>query len=810
MRSAQKTSRVGTTSSESLSDPRGKSSGQISLVNAFWAGNRVCIVQRIEGEVSKRFAPAEYTCFIKVADLDEANERRLRELRHVIGMKKEGSWWRVKWRDYNILKKACGSDGPFAKAGLKVYEADVNPVRRFLTDSDVKIQRPLRCYIDLEVDSRETFATMTQGKARILSWALSDDTGRKVYGILEREDDESEVLLIGDLWDELLAYDQVCAWNGDRFDFPVLHNRSSTLEISIEPRRWLWLDHLGVYKRFNMNVSESGDEKESMALDRVAEAVLKRGKYEGFDARKVYESWRDDPQLLIDYNIEDTVLMRDIEAETGYLELHYTVCEACSTLPDSRGTNPTNFVEGYMLKLGMEFDQHFPTKFDLVPDHKFEGAYVMEPTKKGILTEVHVCDFASLYPSTIISWNMSPETLTDFVTKEDVTQRPSYLRHVPAKTYELPEGHCVVPITDKVFRIDKKGILPIALERLNALRKVWTERKDQETPGTPKWKEYDRRAGAYKIAANSFYGVQGSIFSRFHVRDVAESIAQAGKWLILQTHEEASKRGFESIYADTDSLFVTGVSRKRFSEFVNWCNVELYPRLLKEKGCVTNAVKLAYEKEFSRLILIRKKRYAGKYAHFKGKEATADSKPEIKGLEYKRGDTLKLARDFQYRVVEMLLFEEIEDVDAYRDEIRKWRDWILEGELKLEDVRMSKQLSREVHHYSTKTKKDGSMAALPVHVEVAKVLQEQGFEVGEGVRIEYVVVDGRSPLQAIPAADFDGEVDRYYLWEALVYKPTLRLLEVSFPDHKWKDYLKVRPFKSGKPRVDSLGQTSLF
>jgi len=770
----------------------------------------VCLVQREGDQVTRRFVPAEYTCFIRQADLDELNERKLRELRHVQSMRREGSWWRVRWRDASVLKEACMPEGPFAQAGLTVFEADVHPVRRFLTDTDVEIQRPLRCYLDLEVDSRETFVAQADGCARVLSWALCDERGRKVYGLLEAETDAAEALLIGDLWDELLAYDQVCAWNLDRYDYPVLIKRTKAVGVEVEARRWLWLDHLQVYKRYNMNVSESGDEKESMALDRVAQAVLKRGKREGFDARRTYQAWCDDPGLLIDYNIEDVVLMRDIEAETGYLELHYTVCEACSTLPDSRGTNPTNFVEGYMLKLGLEYDQHFQTKYELVGDDKFEGAYVMTPTRKGLLKGVHVCDFASLYPSTIISWNMSPETLTDVVLKEDVSQRPSYLSHVPPKELPLPSDHCVVPFTDKVFRTDKKGILPIALERLNDLRSVWTRRKDQEAPGTKAWKEFDRRAGAYKIAANSFYGVQGSIFSRFHERDVAESIAQAGKWLILQTHEAAIARGFESLYADTDSLFVAGVSREQFSEFVKWCNVDLYPKLLAKQGCITNTVKLAYEKEFSRLVLIGKKRYAGKYAHYKGKAATAESKPEIKGLEYKRGDTLRFAREMQYRLVEMLLFEEVEDVEVYRAEIGVWRDRILKGPLVLDDVRMSKQLTKPVGQYRRKEKKDGGMSALPVHVEVAVQLAERGLDVGEGVRIEYVVVDGKSPLKAIPADDYDGDVDRFYLWENLVYPPSQRVLDAAFPGHKWRDYLRVRPFRDGRHRTDILGQALLF
>ena len=47
-------------------------------------------------------------------------------------------------------------------------------------------------------------------------------------------------------------------------------------------------------------------------------------------------------------------------------------------------------------------------------------------------------------------------------------------------------------------------------------------------------------------------------------------------------------------------------------------------------------------------------------------------------------------------------------------------------------------------------------------------------DVPAGTRIEFVVCDAsRSPLQAIPAADYDGtNADRYYLWEKLAGSPT--------------------------------------
>lgn len=784
--------------------------GRQTIVNAFWSGNKVVIVERHDGVVTRRTVDAEYVCYVKAAELSVDAERKLRDYRHVVSMRREGKWWRIRWDNQLVLKSITGKDGSFAREGIVAYEADVSPVRRWMTDNDVVIQRPKRCYVDLEVDSRLPIIRQKEGHARVLTWALTDDDGRKVYGLLQADTDEEESLLLADLWDELLEYDQVCAWGGDDYDFEVMKNRSERLGIQIEPRRWLWLDHLEVYRRFNMAASESGDEKESMALGRIAQAVLGTGKMD-FDSSRTFEAWKSNPMQLVDYNITDACLMRDIEAKTGYLELHFTVCETCVTLPDSRGTNPTNFVEGYMLKLGREFDEHFATHWDPIWGDKYEGAYVMEPTKKGVLKGVHVCDFASLYPSIIMSFNLSPETLTDIVLEDSAVNRPSYLAHMPPTVKPIPSNHCYTPYTKRVFRTDVKGVLPRAIENVVKLRKVWKDKKNLLPPGTPEWKEADRRSSGYKIINNSFYGVAGSMFSRFFNRAVAESTSLGGKWLLEETMKAAQSPvwNIECIYGDTDSLFCMGVSDERFTEFVAWCNKELYPRLLKERGCVMNAVKLSYEKKFRRLVILKKKRYAATYEHMEGQAASADSKPEIKGLEFKRGDSLKMARDMQYELVQMLLFQEIESVDVYREWLGKWRDRILKEELRLEDVRMSNSLGKELNGYVRKQKKSGDDGALPVHVEVAHELRRRGRDVGEGVRIEYIVVDGQTPIKAIPVEDWAGEVDRFYLWEAQMYPASQRVLEAALPMHKWKNYLRVRPSK-GRTRLDELGQGLLF
>ena len=297
------------------------------------------------------------------------------------------------------------------------------------------------------------------------------------------------------------------------------------------------------------------------------------------------------------------------------------------------------------------------------------------------------------------------------------------------------------------------------------------------------------------MVANSFYGVVGSSFSRFCDRTIAESVTLNGQWLIMRTIEEAEKLGMQTIYADTDSLFVKNATRTQFESFVNWCNTELYPKILAEAGCTENFVKLAYEKQFNRIVFTGAKRYAGTYVHYKGKAATADSKPEVKGLEYKRGDAALLGRKLQEQMIHRMIVEGEERAETFREMLATTMQYILHDTLPVEEVQISKGITKPLKEYVAKKKADGEDGASPPHVRVAKILAERGQDVQEGTRIAYVVLDGEKGITTpIPASDYDGTFDRYYLWENLVYPPTQRLLQAAFPDHNWVSGLeKIRP-----------------
>lgn len=770
------------------------------FLNAYQTDEKLTFLYRKEdtGQLMARTVTPEYVTYLRKADLDKTFIGEINRSASVRSTRIEGEWLRVAWRNWEARRHICGTDSPFAQRNIKIYEGDVSPIRRYATDNKIEIARPRRAYFDIEADSRT--ALSDKENSRILCWTIVGQDGEIISGLLDHDTDEDECRLLTEMWAALDDYDQIIAWYGDGYDFPVILARTKKLGVEVKDvRRWLFLDHLKVFKRMNVTSAESGEEKRSYALQAIAMAILGRGKTP-LDSSKTWEAWvagGESRRFLLKYNVDDTVLLRDIEEKTGYIELFQTLCEVCGIFPDSVSLNPTSQVDGYMLSLGLEHGIHYSTKLfsDEQQYDKFKGAFVLPVTAKGIAKNVHVGDFKSMYPSIIISWNMSPDT-----------KRSDMPPNGP-----LPKGFCRAPTTGIVFDRSKPGILAIALSEILRLRVEWNDKRTACIPNTPEWKEADRRATAYKVAANTFYGVLGSPFSRYFDREIGESITQTGVWLIKATVDLATKWGMETVYGDTDSLFIRGATAERFREFIKYCNKEYYPKLIQETGVPVDAIKVevAYEKEFARIVFTTKKRYCGRIAHYKGKAATKDSKPEIRGLEYRRGDYPVIAADLQLQAINALMRDECEDPAVFEEQIRAKLDYILCEQLAVEQIRISKSLDKNLSEYVLKQRADGKDHAGLPHILLARTLRDrkviqvkryrEGYDVPKGTKIEYVVTDATaSPCQVVWAPEYKGQLDRYYLWEKIVFPPTYRLLQAAFPEHNWAKFAKVRPPKRAR------------
>jgi len=668
-----------------------------------------------------------WACFVR-SPLPREILRELKSASSVKSVSLAKGYFRIGWTDRVACRAGCDY---LEMKGIRTFEGNVNPLRRLLVERKIVPARPRSTYMDIETDPRPGLANKLQ--MRILIVGFEDfDTREQTSFVLEEDSDEGERKLLEKAWKFLEAYDQVISWNGDRFDEPVFKARTKKQKIPVEPRRLLWLDHMRVYQKQNAMAASSGEEKQSYALANVCAALGLEGK-DDFDVRTVYDEWAaggERQARAVRYCMKDVSRMPEIEKKTGYLELFRTLCESTGVFAHSGSIGPSHQVESFLLRLGQDRGYRFPTRFvdeeegeegGESEEEKFRGALVINPSEAGILKNVHVVDFARLYPSVILSLNLSPETKVE--QKDLLAGFPNYLRGSEAyrraeremKERKPPEG-AARSATGSWFNQNPIGILPLAVEELLRLRKSWDEKKASCAPGTDEWKEADRRSSAYKIAANSFYGVVGSKGSMFFDLEVAESTTQTGVALIEAVNAHAPNFDLRSIYTDTDGSFLVGIetagTTERMTAFVEDCNTRVLPKIIAGLGG-RNRIKLEYEKSFKLLVFSwnekerrpASKKYVAKYAMFKGKAAREDSKPEVKGLELKRGDSMRLTREMQKDVIALLIGKESERVEDFDDLVGSWRARILEGKLDSDDVKVSKQIQKGLEEYERKPKK---------------------------------------------------------------------------------------------------------
>ena len=187
----------------------------------------------------------------------------------------------------------------------------------------------------------------------------------------------------------------------------------------------------------------------------------------------------------------------------------------------------------------------------------YEGAIVLDPTIGLLDSPVGVADFASLYPSTIVSENISHDTLVwvkDFdhdgnlirlVWGSDEYDRPAEIPMTDI-SFDLlvddPEDHRKnkkkVSLGKRICRYaqDGEGTIPIIIKGLLAARKA-TRALIPKTQDPLKAALLDAQQNAYKITANSLYGQLGSGTFKLRLQALAASVTGYGRKQILFAKE---------------------------------------------------------------------------------------------------------------------------------------------------------------------------------------------------------------------------------------------------------------------------------
>src|SRR4051794_19851302 len=138
------------------------------MINAWTQNGRIVASYRDKGGVLsvRDIGEAEYTAFVRSSET--------RKIPGVIDRRSDfPGWVKLVFVDYDARKHALELFGDV------LFEADVSPVRRFVTDHNVKIDPPSRGYLDIETDSGVSFSEAILGNTTLLSFAIVDEKGNK-------------------------------------------------------------------------------------------------------------------------------------------------------------------------------------------------------------------------------------------------------------------------------------------------------------------------------------------------------------------------------------------------------------------------------------------------------------------------------------------------------------------------------------------------------------------------------------------------------------------------------------------------------
>lgn len=437
-------------------------------------------------------------------------------------------------------------------------------------------------------------------------------------------------------------------------------------------------------------------------LETASNHFLGKGKlFKGVDRYKeIDKAYKSNQQLLIEYNLLDAKLAYDVLYKSTALDLSIQR-SIISGMPIDRVRASIASLDSLYLKELRKRGFVAGTSTYDPDDEPGLGGYVMSP-KPGIYDYVIVCDFKSLYPSIIRTFNIDPLSFVPGCKGKNLVKAPN--------------GAC--------FR-NEDGILPMLIQKL------WVQREKAR-------KEKNEFARfAIKTLMNSFYGVLGNTNCRFHNRDVSNAITYFGQHLIKLTAKKVQEMGYEVIYGDTDSIFVNlnvknyaeaSKIGRRIPQEINEFFLEHTQKNYKRK----NFLELEFEKVYKRFLMPRtrhseagsKKRYAGLLEDDKGKE-----KIEFVGLEFVRRDWTNIAKVFQQE-----LFDRVFHKKEVADYIKKTVDEIKKGKHDKQLI-YRKAIRKRVEQYTKTT---------PPHVKAARLL---GKDLKSNL-IEYVITTaGPEPIQ---------------------------------------------------------------
>lgn len=179
---------------------------------------------------------------------------------------------------------------------------------------------------------------------------------------------------------------------------------------------------------------------------------------------------------------------------------------------------------------------------------RYKGATVQDPQIR-LFQNVVVIDFASLYPSIMIAFNVSHDTYAG----TNITEPPEELTWDDLHMIEITESGNKHYFVKKHIRVGTLcDVLRDLLEQRGIKKKLMKTEKDPVMIIN-----LDAEQNALKIIANSGYGFMGAETGKLPLPSGAEGVTAMGRKLIAQVVDDLKELDATIVYGDTDSIMFT-------------------------------------------------------------------------------------------------------------------------------------------------------------------------------------------------------------------------------------------------------------
>ena len=659
--------------------------------------------------------------------------------------------------------------------GIDVYESDVRPPERYLMERFITapvwfggqvaegqhgplldgVLKPAPGYrprlslasLDIETTAHgELYSIALEGCGQRQVYMLGPPNGGSEAIDFDLEYCGSHAAMLEKLnaWFARHDPDVIIGWNVVQFDLRVLQRHAERNKVPLRLGRdgseMEWREHgkqqhyfAGVAGRLIIDGIEALKSAtwsfSSFSLEHVSQTLLGEGKSIDNPYQRMAEIDRrfaEDKPALAKYNLKDCELVTRIFDKTELLTFLLERASVTGLAVDRSGGSVAAFEHLYM---PMMHRQGFvaPNLGDIAGENS-PGGYVMD-SKSGLYDSVLVLDYKSLYPSIIRTFLIDPVGLVEGMRADEQDTVEGFRGARFSRT-----KHCLPAI----------------------VKQIWDGR-DQAKRDVNK-----PLSQALKIIMNAFYGVLGSSGCRFFDPRLASSITLRGQEIMHLTRKLIEDKGYQVIYGDTDSTFVSLKSAHSDDdagtigrELVRHVNAWLAEHL-RHEFALESALELQYETHYRRFLMptIRgsdegsKKRYAGMIRRPDGSDEMI-----YKGLETVRSDWTPLAQQFQ-----QTLYAKIFKGEPYQDYVRDYANRTASGELD-ELLVYRKRLRRPLGDYERN---------VPPHVRAARIADEFNREQGRPLQyqnggwIRYVItLAGPEPLEVRRSAiDYDHYLTR--------------------------------------------------